>query len=546
MPLFIGNFIVGIFDFLNDKKIKENYNYLTSNWETNPIKSINLSYNEENEYENYSMLYNYSNTSNEIKYETFWKKYFIKFKRMDSYNYFESFKNENYYNKKCGKDSYGNDLYFPGEVDCPINEIFFSNFDEDLEDYTKIKLNDTYYLYYTNKSIEGKIIIDLINSSSIYNFPFYEEIDSNFNNQYFYSINYMGINTSSISERSLISKINKLEHNIKLYFILSIVKIVFFCIENIGLFMIGCFVEFKSYIIIIFIFIKMANIIILILCLNIHNIYINNFMNKINIFIEKEKNDIKWNVIILIYSLIFFVVYLFVLFWVICHTECRFHLDSLYDEEPKINIEVNNKKQLDKDTITSSTDSEKRVKRRNKDNEKKELNKKNEKIRELNEKYNTLKSNDNKKINKLKKDIEKLNEIINLKNEEIIKEKKEKEKLSEELNVMKENSNNILAAINEKEKEINFVRSSLPFQFKEGEKLMCVIFQNIDQSIHYPMICKNTQIFNNLENLLYEKFDKYKETENYFLCSGKRIIKTKTLEENNIKDGSIILLNVLE
>ena len=201
---------------------------------------------------------------------------------------------------------------------------------------------------------------------------------------------------------------------------------------------------------------------------------------------------------------------------------------------------------MDKNTITSSTDSEKRVKRRNKDNEKKELNKKNEKIRELNEKYNTLKSNDNKKINKLKKDIEKLNEIINLKNEEIIKEKKEKEKLSEELNVMKENSNNILAAINEKEKEINFVRSSLPFQFKEGEKLMCVIFQNIDQSIHYPMICKNTQIFNNLENLLYEKFDKYKETENYFLCSGKRIIKTKTLEENNIEDGSIILLNVLE
>ena len=398
LPLFIGNFIVGIFDFLNDKKIKENYNYLTSNWETNPIKSINLSYNEENEYENYSMLYNYSNTSNEIKYETFWKKYFIKFKRMDSYNYFESFKNnKNYYNKKCGKDSYGNDLYFPGEVDCPINEIFFSNFDEDLEDYTKIKLNDTYYLYYTNKSIEGKIIIDLINSSSIYNFPFYEEIDSNFNNQYFYSINYMGINTSSISERSLISKINKLEHNIKLYFILSIVKIVFFCIENIGLFMIGCFVEFKSYIIIIFIFIKMANIIILILCLNIHNIYINNFMNKINIFIEKEKNDIKWNVIILIYSLIFFVVYLFVLFWVICHTECRFHLDSYYDEEPEINIAINNKKELDKNTITSSTDSEKRVKRRNKDNEKKELNKKNEKIKELNEKYNTPKSNDKKK-----------------------------------------------------------------------------------------------------------------------------------------------------
>ena len=89
------------------------------------------------------------------------------------------------------KDSYGNDLYFPQDVECPINKVFFSYSGEDLEDYTKIKLNNNFYLYYTNKSITEKIIIDIRNSSSFNNYPFFEEIDSSFDKQYFYPINYI-------------------------------------------------------------------------------------------------------------------------------------------------------------------------------------------------------------------------------------------------------------------------------------------------------------------------------------------------------------------
>ena len=37
---------------------------------------------------------------------------------------------------------------------------------------------------------------------------------------------------------------------------------------------------------------------------------------------------------------------------------------------------------------------------------------------------------------------------------------------------------------------------------------------------------------------------KYKETENFFTSDGKLINKLKTLEENNIKDGQIILMGV--
>ena len=100
--------------------------------------------------------------------------------------------------------------------------------------------------------------------------------------------------------------------------------------------------------------------------------------------------------------------------------------------------------------------------------------------------------------------------------------------------------------IGEKEKEIKVLRTNLPFQIKEGEKIMCVIFVTGNHEIHYPFICKDKKKFNELENLLYEKFPKYKETENFFTVNGNKVNKSKTLEENKIKDGDVVLLNVFE
>ena len=46
-------------------------------------------------------------------------------------------------------------------------------------------------------------------------------------------------------------------------------------------------------------------IVISIINLNINVKYIKNFMNLINIDFEREKNDIKWNIIMIIYSILF-------------------------------------------------------------------------------------------------------------------------------------------------------------------------------------------------------------------------------------------------
>ena len=75
---------------------------------------------------------------------------------------------------------------------------------------------------------------------------------------------------------------------------------------------------------------------------------------------------------------------------------------------------------------------------------------------------------------------------------------------------------------------------------------MTVIFNSTDQKIHYVLICKNTDIFNRLENFLYKIYKEYKDSENNFTCNGIRINKYRTLEENNIKFSDVIILNKYE
>ena len=111
------------------------------------------------------------------------------------------------------------------------------------------------------------------------------------------------------------------------------------------------------------------------------------------------------------------------------------------------------------------------------------------------------------------------------------------------------NPNDLLQSIIKKDKVIEDLRlklSRFPFELSEGEKLISIIFTSTDQKIHYSVICKNTDIFYNLELKLYQKYNEYSELENYFTVNGRRVNKTKNLEFNKIKDNDIIFLNTLD
>ena len=141
--------------------------------------------------------------------------------------------------------------------------------------------------------------------------------------------------------------------------------------------------------------------------------------------------------------------------------------------------------------------------------------------------------------------------------------KNENYELKKQINELKMKSNNpnnkyqnindnkdeiiaLLKKIENKENEIKQIRQKIPYELKSGEELMPIIFISCDQKIHYAFICKNTDKFNTIENLLYEVYPEYEESENYFTVNGRKIIKSKTMQQNNIKPSSIIMLNRYE
>ena len=144
-----------------------------------------------------------------------------------------------------------------------------------------------------------------------------------------------------------------------------------------------------------------------------------------------------------------------------------------------------------------------------------------------------------KENNKLKKEIDKLEkEICNkdaiIKNQEL--------KIKDYKNTFE---NTIINKNKELEKlldEIKKIKSNIPFEILPGEKIMSIIFKSDDQNILYSVLCKNTDKFERLENIIYDKYPEYKKYEKYFLFKGEKINEIKTLEENKINDGSILTI----
>ena len=103
----------------------------------------------------------------------------------------------------------------------------------------------------------------------------------------------------------------------------------------------------------------------------------------------------------------------------------------------------------------------------------------------------------------------------------------------------------IIIEKDEEIKELKLKLSRYPMELKEGEKLMTINLTTIDSKIqNYSIICKNTDIFNNIEKKIYEEYKEYYDTENYFTVNGKKINRFKNLDENNIHNNDVIILNM--
>ena len=141
-------------------------------------------------------------------------------------------------------------------------------------------------------------------------------------------------------------------------------------------------------------------------------------------------------------------------------------------------------------------------------NEKLKNKKLEEEIQKLKNKINELKNNNNNLINEnnnLKQRLGNANQLNQIK----------------QFNQMNINEiNNLRQIINQKDKEINELKSKLPNSKVYMNDIMVINFLSTDQNIRCGISCLADDTFAEVEEKLYKKFNEFRDTNNILLFRG--------------------------
>ena len=102
-----------------------------------------------------------------------------------------------------------------------------------------------------------------------------------------------------------------------------------------------------------------------------------------------------------------------------------------------------------------------------------------------------------------------------------------------------------LVEIGEFDDKLKKEKSNFPYNDNGNgnNEVLAINFTSIDSRINFPIPCKKEDKFYIIEQKLYEEFPEYKNKNCYFMAKGIVIDRNKTIRENKIKSGDIILLN---
>ena len=91
--------------------------------------------------------------------------------------------------------------------------------------------------------------------------------------------------------------------------------------------------------------------------------------------------------------------------------------------------------------------------------------------------------------------------------------------------------------------EINQNNDIFSYDGKKIDKKIEIFIIKLNPHIYIKIICKESDIFKNIINEIYNKYPSYKNENECFLANGKNIDLNSTLKENNIKDKDRILIS---
>ena len=173
---------------------------------------------------------------------------------------------------------------------------------------------------------------------------------------------------------------------------------------------------------------------------------------------------------------------------------------------------------------------------------------------------NDINSELNHEILNLKNELNYKNQIIDQQNLTI----KNLQNQLNDLNILNNNNQSFIQKlqnnINEKEKEIKSLKYKLSILNEELNQLKLknsdnqnnndisfpINFISVNQDILYPITCKTSDTIVKLEEQLYNEYPKYKDYNTYLTVNGNLIKRFKTIEDNEIKKGNVIMVNIYE
>ena len=157
-----------------------------------------------------------------------------------------------------------------------------------------------------------------------------------------------------------------------------------------------------------------------------------------------------------------------------------------------------------------------------------------------------------KELEKLKTENEQLKKDLSISKSQKINEKKWNNQIdNSELNKLKEENSNLKYQLYLRDNEIKDLKTQLQKNTIEQEKvnfqdIMVINFISTDSTVHFGIKCLPDNIFAEIEEKLYQKYNNLRETNNMFTANAKPVLRFKKLRENNIHDGDIIQLIKLE
>ena len=174
----------------------------------------------------------------------------------------------------------------------------------------------------------------------------------------------------------------------------------------------------------------------------------------------------------------------------------------------------------------------------------------------INKNFNNQYIIENNNDNKLKNELSKANKTIEQQKLIINDLQNKLNNYNTNINNHQTQINNLQNIIIQKDVELNNLRNQLNNNNSNNinnlpnhanvnyDEMMCINFISTDQNLHYAVPCIKTDVFAHIEEKLYKKFPKYKETNNTFIVNGTTVLRFKTIAEKKLENGLPVTLVV--